>query len=189
MGRAIESRGEWGMCRKRAGLLMLAAMLAPLSTGCLVQPWATERMEEKYAHPNYTRTAIMPPIRDGFPPPICQDEPSEQEVLRAMPNVVRGVPFYYEEFRDEIEIVSENGWWTRSIRRDSSRWSARPNYTIATGSAPSTTPRPCRSSQPFPVKVKKRRVQVVYIDKDHLHMYAGCDPEAQKAVTRDLVGP
>src|SRR5262245_60855003 len=105
------------MARWRTRLFLLgAAMLAPMGlTGCILgfvppipsQPWGTERMEEKYLYKNDWRTPIMPPIRDGFPPPLCQDEPSEAEVLRAMPHVVRGVPFYYEEFRDDVEIVFE----------------------------------------------------------------------------------
>ena len=62
-------------------------------------------MDEKYKHKNDGRVPIMPPIRDGYPPPICEDPPSDQEVLRAMPRVARGVPYVYEEFRDDIVIV------------------------------------------------------------------------------------
>src|SRR5262245_50841273 len=105
------------MARWHGKLLMVAALVAPAGlVGCLpvpllppvpVQPWVTERLEEKYQHPNDWRTPVMPPIRDGFPPPLCQDEPSEQEVLRTMRRVTRGIPFVYEEFRDDIEIVCE----------------------------------------------------------------------------------
>ena len=81
----------------------------PLAMGFLtpvpVQPWVAERMEQKYNHKNDGRMPIMPPIRDGYPPPICEDPPSDQEVLRAMPRVPRGVPYIYEEFRDDIVIV------------------------------------------------------------------------------------
>ena len=72
-----------------------------------IQPWVAERMEEKYQNPNDFRTPIMPPVRDGFPAPICEDPPTELEVLRTMPRMTRGVPFVYEEFRDEIEIIPE----------------------------------------------------------------------------------
>ena len=37
-------------------------------------------------------------------------------------------------------------------------------------------------------RVKRPRVQVVYIDKDHLHLYAGTSPQAQESVARDLTG-
>ena len=43
------------------------------------------------------------------------------------------------------------------------------------------------SGYPFPVKIKRPRIQVVYIDKDHLHLYAGT-PELQKSFTKDLAG-
>ncbi len=101
--------------RRKLWLLAVAGLLGgsvgcnPLGAGFLtpvpVPPWVTERMEQKYAHKNDGRVPIMPPIRDGFPPPICEDPPSDQEVLRAMPRVPRGVPYVYETFRDDIVIV------------------------------------------------------------------------------------
>src|SRR5262249_55736947 len=78
-------KGGTGMARLRAGLLLLLGAAAlPSLTGCIhmigfvppvpIQPWVTERMEEKYLHLNDHRTPIMPPLRDGFPPPLCVDE-------------------------------------------------------------------------------------------------------------------
>jgi hypothetical protein len=43
-----------------------------------------------------------------------------------------------------------------------------------------------QSDYPFPTKVVKQRVQVIYIDKDHLHLYVGPDPDVQRQVTLDL---
>jgi hypothetical protein len=43
-----------------------------------------------------------------------------------------------------------------------------------------------RSDYPFPTQVRKQRTQVIYIDKDHLHMYVGADPDIQRQVTLDL---
>jgi len=185
------------MASWRTKLLMVGALLAPLGlTGCWgahlaplipVQPWVTERMEEKYLHENDHRTAIMPPIREGFPPPLCQDEPSEMEVLRAMPQVTRGVPFLYEEFRDDIDIVCEKLVdkidpprffpLVGPAQLHHCHWKCTIYYTET-----------IQSSQPFPVKLKKRRIEVVYIDKDHLHQYVGCDPETQQKITREHVG-
>ncbi|MCQ8780399.1 hypothetical protein NQU49_27765, partial [Escherichia coli] len=62
----------------RRKLWLLAAGALPAVTGCNpfamgfltpvpVQPWVTERMEDKYAHRNDGRAPIMPPVRDGFP--------------------------------------------------------------------------------------------------------------------------
>src|SRR5437868_6588147 len=196
------------MAKVRSWLARAAALLAPfLAAGCalpligasinpvtmgiampLSMPaWVTERMEDKYAHKNDFRTPVLPPIREGFPPPICEDPPSEQEVLRAMPRVTRGVPYAYEEFRDDIQVVTE-----RLVDKiDPPRffplvgpaqlhhchWKCTIYYRETV-----------QSSYPFPVKVVKNRVEVVYIDKDHLHLFVGPNPDTQNAVTRDLAG-
>jgi hypothetical protein len=181
---------------RRAGLL-LAALLVPLVSGCNplamgfgtpvpMQPWVAESIENKYMHQNDFRTPIMPPIREGFPPPICEDAPTEREVLRAMPRVARGVPYIYEDFRDDIKIVCE-----RLVDKiDPPRffplvgpaqlhhchWKCTIYYTETQ-----------QSDYPFPAKVKRRRVQVMYIDKDHLHQYVP-DPEAARKITNEHTG-
>ena len=99
----------------RRKLWLLAALL-PAGAGCNpftmgfltpvpIQPWVTERMEDKYGHKNDGRVPIMPPIRAGYPDPICEDAPSDQEVMRALGRVPRGVPYVFETFRDDIVIV------------------------------------------------------------------------------------
>ena len=186
------------MARLRAGLLLLLGAAAiPSLTGCLhmigfvppvpVQPWVTERMEDKYLHLNDHRTPIMPPIRDGFPPPLCVDEPTEQEVLRAMPRVARGVPFVYEEFRDDIEIVCEKLVdkidpprffpLVGPAQLHHCHWKCTIYYTET-----------IESGYPFPFRCKKPRVEVIYIDKDHLHLCPGGTPETLNSVHRDLTG-
>jgi hypothetical protein len=185
--------------RKIRFLLLLLALSVPAGlSGCWpysmgfatpipMPPWVTERMEDKYAHRNDYRTPIMPPIRDGFPPPLCEDPPDEARVLRAMPSVARGVPYFYEEFRDNIRIVTE----LLVDKIDPPRffplvgpaqlhhchWKCTVYYdeTIESG-------------YPFPFKVVKPRVQVVYIDLDHLHLFPGKTPEAQRSGTRDIIG-
>jgi hypothetical protein len=186
------------MAKVRTGWLRAGVLLAPfLSMGCYPpllalgimapsQPWVTERMEDKYTHKNDYRTPILPPVREGFPPPVCEDPPSEQEILRAMPRVTRGVPYAYEEFRDDIQIVTE-----RLVDKiDPPRffplvgpaqlhhchWKCTIYYRETV-----------QTSYPFPVKVVKNRVEVVYIDKDHLHQYVGCDPEVQKQITKEYL--
>jgi hypothetical protein len=192
--------GECGMQKSRT-MVLIAGALAALATGLsgcqpfsagfatpiLVPPWVTERMEEKYQFTNDHRTPIMPPIKEGFPPPLCEDAPSEAEVLRAMPHIARGVPHVYEEFRDKIEVTSE-----RMVDKiDPVRffpvvgpaqlhhchWKCTIYYTET-----------CESGYPFPVKIVKPRVEVIYIDKDHLHLYAGDDKAKQDVFTRELSG-
>jgi len=188
--------------QKARTMVLIAGAISALATGLSgcqpfsmgiftpipVPPWVTERMEEKYCYQNDHRTPIMPPIKEGFPPPLCEDAPSEAEVIRAMPHVSRGVPYYCEEFRDKIEITSE-----RMIDKiDPVRfypvvgpaqlhhchWKCTIYYTET-----------IESGHPFPFKCVKPRVEgVIYIDKDHLHLYAGDDKDKQSVFTRELSG-
>ena len=179
--------------RRKLWLVALALLPAvgcnPLTLGFLspipVPPWTAERLAQKLNHKNDGRVPIMPPIRDGFPPPICEDAPGDAEVLRAMPRVPRGVPYVYETFRDDIVIVKN-----RLVDKiDPPRffplvgpaqlhhchWECVIYYNELV-----------QSDYPFPVYVRKARVQVIYIDKDHLHLFVGSDPETQRTVTQDL---
>ena len=184
------------MVLNKARVLLAAALLAPLGlSGCNpfgmgfatpipVPPWVTERMEEKYCHKNDFRTPIMPPIREGYPLPTCEDPPGDREILRAMPHIVRGVPYFYEEFRDDIQFVTE-----RLVDRiDPPRffpligpaqlhhchWKCTVYYNET-----------IESGYPFPFRCKRRRAEVVYIDRDHLHLCVA-SPDAQQTVIREM---
>jgi hypothetical protein len=107
------------MSKVRTVVLLAAAVVAPAGlSGCHifsmgfatpipVPAWVTERMEEKYCFKNDWRTPILPPVREGFPPPLCEDPPDEARILRAIPHVCRGVPYFIEEFRDNVQVVTE----------------------------------------------------------------------------------
>lgn len=180
---------------RRALLPLAAALVVPGVVGCTqlplafglvpTQPWVATRMEEKYQYKNDHRTPILPPIRDGFPPPLCEDPPSDREVLRTMPRVIRGVPYVVEEFRDDVQIIKN-----RLVDKiDPPRfyplvgmaqlhhchWECVIYYTETV-----------MSSYPFPTYVRKRRVQVVYIDKDHLHLYVGTNPDQQRQTLNEM---
>ena len=185
------------MRKMQISLLIAVAVLGPLSAGgCYlplwavpvpVQPWVPERMEEKYGMKNDFRTPVMPPIREGYPPPLCEDEPSVREVLRTMPHVVRGVPFVYEEFRDEVRVVNERIKDTIDPPRffpligpaqlHHCHWRSTIYYVET-----------LESSYPFPFRTKRPRIEVVYIDKDHLHLYPCGTPETQQGISRDVSG-
>jgi hypothetical protein len=188
------------MCKVRTLVLLAGAILAPVAGGgCYlptslyglapipVPPWVTERMEEKYCYKNDHRTPIMPPIREGYPPPLCEDPPDDGLVVRAMPHVVRGIPYVYEEFRDNIQIVKE-----RIVDKiDPPRffplvgpaqlhhchWKCTIYYVETV-----------ESGYPFPFQCKRPRVEVVYIDKDHLHLWAGSNQAMQQTFTRETTG-
>lgn len=170
--------------RKRLWLLA-AAFLPVMSTGCLVQPWVADRMQERYQHTNDNRTPILPPLQDGMPVPLCEDPPSDHEVLRSLPAQIRGVPYIYEEFRDDITI-------TKNLIVDKidpprffplvglaqlhhCHWECAVYYNEL-----------IQSSYPFPTYIQKPRVQVIYIDKDHLHLYVGPNTDTQRETLLEM---
>ena len=179
----------------RRKLLLLAAAVLPAAVGCTflpgaafvappVQPWVAERMEEKYQHTNDHRTPILPPIRDGYPAPLCEDPPSDREVLRAMPRVIRGVPYFIEEFRDDVRIdknrlvdqIDPPRFYplVGMAQLHHCHWECVIRYTETV------------QSSYYPTYIKKARTQVIYIDKDHLHLYVGPNPEMQRRITNDM---
>lgn len=186
--------------RKLRTLLLLAALAVavglsgcmPLSMGIFtpvpVPPWVTERMEEKYCHLNDFRTPILPPIQEGAPPPICEDPPDEARILRALPHVKRGVPYICEEHRDNIQIVTELIVdkidppkffpLVGLAQLHHCHWKCTVYYTETV-----------ESGYPFPFRCVKPRVQVVYVDLDHLHLCPGTSPDVRQLVNRDLMGP
>src|SRR5262249_31015153 len=108
----------------------------------------------------------------GVPaPPTARDagllSPSDAEVLRALPRVKRGAPGVYEEFRDNVQIVTE----LLVDKVDPPRffplvgpaqlhhchWKCTVYYTETV-----------ESGYPFPFRCVKPRVEVVYIDRDQL---------------------
>ncbi len=188
--------GRGPMTWLRRKLLLALGIIPVIATGCNplgaglltpipMQPWVAEHIEDKYLHKNDHRAVIMPPIKEGAPLPLCEDMPTEREVLRAIRRPARGVPFIYEEFRDNIRFNFERlvdridpprpfpliGWaqvhhchWRVTIYWDET----------------------IQSDYPVPYQFKKRRTEVVYIDKDHLHLYVGPDAQIQREITRDL---
>ena len=104
-----------------------------------------------------------------------------------MPHVARGVPWIYEEFRDDVQIVTERIKDTIDPPRffplvgpaqlHHCHWKCTIYYTET-----------LESNQPVPFYCKKPRIQVVYIDKDHLHAYTDGTPDARHSMHRDLAG-
>jgi hypothetical protein len=170
------------------GCLGLPGTFNPFAMGPFtpipVQPWMGDRIEEKYDLRRDFRTPVMPPIPEGGPLPLCEDPPTEREILRALARVTRGVPYFYEEFKDDIEFVTERlvdridpprfDPLIGPVQLHHCHWKCTVYWTET-----------IQSDQPFPVKLQKRRVEVVYIDKDHLHLCVS-NPKAAKEITREL---
>lgn len=149
-----------------------------------MQPWVADHIEQRILYQNDHRTPVLPAIPPGHRP-FCEDPPDQAEILRTMPRVTRGVPYIYEEFRDDIEFTVEK----LVDRVDPPRffpligpaqlhhchWKCTVYFTET-----------IESCYPFPFRVKRRRAEVVYIDKDHLHLCVS-SPDAQQVVTQDML--
>ncbi len=131
-------------------------------------PSQSRPREEKCTSTVGYRTPILPPIRPDQPQPPCQDPPTEAEVLRAL-HPLRSIPYLYQESRDGIQITME-----RQVDKiDPPRFfplvgPAQLHHCHWKCTVHSTET--FETSYPFPFRVRKPRVDVVYIDKDCLHL-------------------
>jgi len=181
--------------KKVHAVMILAGLLMPcVSGGCIplgagfltpipIQPWVPTYIEERLRDKSDFNTPILPPIPPGYRP-LCEDPPDRATILRAMPRVTRGIPWIYEEFRDDIDFTIE-----RLVDRiDPPRF-----YPLVGPAQLHHCHYKCivyftetvQSDYPFPFRIVKRRSETVYIDRDHLHLVA-CTPEQQQSLTRDL---
>jgi hypothetical protein len=149
-----------------------------------MQSCATAPMEEMGYRKNDYRTPILGGIREDAPPPPCENPPTDDYVLRVLPRS-KGIPHLYENFRDDVQIVSE----LLIDKIDPPRffplvgpsqlhhcqWKCTVYYTEVV-----------ELTYPLPIRMSRPRVQVVYIDKDHLHVYPCATPEINRGITRDL---
>jgi RNA polymerase sigma factor (sigma-70 family) len=104
----------------------------------------------------------VPPVTTGRPRP-----PSLGEVLRALPRVTPGVPYLYEERRDNIRVVSELIKETIDpprffpqvglARLHHCHWKCTVRWTETV-----------ESNCPFPMRVRRPRAEVIYLDRDQL---------------------
>lgn len=175
--------------------LAVATILPTTASGCLwgmgfntpipIQPWVPDRIEERINNQSDVRTPILPPIPAGHRP-LCEDPPDRAQILRAMPRVTRGIPYIFEEFRDDIEFTIEKVAdhvdpprffpLIGPAQLHHCHWKCTVYFTET-----------LESYHPFPFRSKRRRVEVVYIDKDHLHQCI-TGQDAQMSVGRDLSG-
>src|SRR5262245_56849994 len=77
-----------------------------LGTPLPVPPWVPEYAEERLTCRSDHDTPILPPIPAGYRPQ-CEDLPDRSTILRAMPRITRGIPWIYEEFREDYDFTIE----------------------------------------------------------------------------------
>lgn len=160
-------------------LELQSATSTPL-TPIPVVPWAAERVEEKYTEDKDCRTPILPPIPEGAPPPPCENPPDEATVLRAIRPLRRGVPYIYQESREDVQVVTE-----RLVDKIDP-----PRFFPLVGLAQLHhchwkctvyCTEICESDYPFPFRVRRPAIEVIYIDKDHLHLCAAPEETVKAA--------
>jgi hypothetical protein len=179
----------------RNWMLLAGAVLGLTGSGCNpfgmgiatpipVQPWMIDQVEARLQNLSDHYTTILGPIPPGYRP-LCEDIPDRATILRAMPPVPRGIPYVYEEFRDDVDFAVE-----RMVDQiDPPRFfplvgPAQLHHCHFKCTVYYTETR--QSEWPIAFQTKKRRVEVVYIDRDHLHSVA-CTPEQLQSMTRDMM--
>jgi hypothetical protein len=96
------------------------------------------------------------------------EAPADGDILRALPPVPRGIPFIFEEFRDDLVIVKNRAGESKVgpqvfcpligvTRVVLTNWECVVYYTQTV-----------QSDFPFPVKATKKHVQVIYMEKAEL---------------------
>jgi hypothetical protein len=95
----------------------------------------------------------------GLGGPVQAGEaPADREVLRALPQA-KGVPYVLETTRDDVVIV-KNKLASRTVDVP-----LIGEVTVVHWECPVYYTETVESSYPFPCKVRKKRVAVVYVDK------------------------
>jgi hypothetical protein len=131
---------------------------------------------------------LREPIRPDSPAPPCDGEPNEFEVFRALP-FEPGIPYLYEKFRANAQVVYE-----RVIDKIDS-----PRFFPLVGQAQLHHcywkctvyfAEVMELTYPLPFRISRPRVEVVYIDKDYLHVYSPATPDqkAQPPSLTDFMG-
>jgi hypothetical protein len=123
---------------------------------------------------------LTPPVKP-VARPSCDEPPDLQKILRALPCMPRGLPYIYDVFRDDVEVSAEK--LVDSVdppcffpliglaQLHHCHWKCTVTFTehIDVGF-------------PCPFQIKRRRSEVVYIDKDHLrHCMAANSDDGRNA--------
>jgi hypothetical protein len=137
-----------------------------------ILPSQQARLEADMKREDTDKVPILDPIPGEFAPASCLDPPSEDEVWEKVPKFKTGSPVFYETQRNNVRILIEkigekvdpckvyplagpcqlvHCHYKCSVYFDESYW----------------------SDYPIPFNHRKARVEVVFIDKDHLRRCGG----------------
>jgi RNA polymerase sigma factor (sigma-70 family) len=128
-----------------------------------------------------SRTPLLPPLTPGQRS-ACDDPPDLATILRALARGERGVPYLSEVFRDDLEV---------SVERLADQIHPPRFYPLIGHAQLHRCHYKCvvcynettQSSWPFPFQCTRRRSEIVYLDRDHLHLMPGGEPPGKDAPT------
>ena len=137
-------------------------------------PSQSQRLEEDVKREQRNKVPILDPIPADFASAACLDPPSEEEVWNKVPKFKNGSPIFYETQRNNVRIL---------IEKIGEKIDPCKIYPLAG---------PCQlvhchykctvyydelywSDYPIPFNHVDHKVEVVYIDKDHLRRCGGPD--------------
>jgi len=186
-----------GSLLKRVTLLLGISLVTMSSSGCIlfadlfhvawlvgeffgttplipVSPYYSQLIEDTYIkEERYDKVPVLDPVEGEHAPLYCMDPPSQDEVMRALPDETGGgYTFIAETSRNNVRIVVE----PIVDRLDDCRF-----YPMVGPARLHHCHYKCtvyfdkiiRSDWPVPFRFADETVQVVYIDHDHLIRCAG----------------
>jgi hypothetical protein len=141
-----------------------------------VSPYYSQLIEDTYKmEERYLKVPVLDPVEGEHAPIFCQDPPSPDEVMMALPNeAAGGIAFISETQRNNVRITVE----PMVDRVDECRFypmvgPARLHHCHYKATV--YYDKIMRSDWPVPFRFADETVQVVYIDHDHLIRCAGPD--------------
>lgn len=143
---------------------------------------------QEHKEKDYSEVPIMPPVHD-YAPVFCMDPPSEYDIVRAMvkPSHPGNIPYLYERHYNNMQFVVEK--LVDSI--DDCRFYPlvgpaqlhHCHYKVTV-----YYDRIRYSFYPFSWWVQDEDVEVIHIDKNHLHICTSAEQEAYPESYKDIYG-
>ncbi len=143
---------------------------------------------QEHMEKDYRDVPILPPVRD-YAPVYCMDPPSEYDIVRAMKKPTRGgkIPFMYEKhnnkMRFDVQKIVDHIDECRFYPLVGPAQLHHCHYRVTIYYNEMQ-----RSYYPFAWEVSRPSVDVVYIDKDHLHICTSPEMEELPESYKDIYG-